>query len=118
MLALAARDRYKGGYFCWRGPSSDSGIPPPVSVRECVHVLCVCSCVYGVSRHCNVEYRKGMGMCEVGPTTQHDFDVVWKDLDFKIKVPFFLPFFVLSMLFASQAVHQCQPRPLLPLLTQ
>jgi hypothetical protein len=27
-----------------------------------------------------------MGMCEVGPTTQHDFDVVWKDLDFKIKV--------------------------------
>jgi hypothetical protein len=37
-------------------------------------------------RHCNAEYRKGMGMCEVGPTTQHDFDVVWKDLDFKIKV--------------------------------
>jgi hypothetical protein len=77
--------------------------PPPVYV--CVHISCVRSRVCGVTRHCNVEYRKGMGMCEVGPTTQHDFDVVWKDLDFKIKVPIFLPFFVLSMLFASQAVH-------------
>lgn len=105
MLALAAR---KGGGCISVGVAR---VAPPVSVRECVLVLCVCSCVYGVTRHCNVEYRKGMGMCEVGPTTQHDFDVVWKDLDFKIKVPIFLPFFVLSVLFASQAAHECQPRP-------
>jgi hypothetical protein len=52
-----------------------------------VRVLCESALIASRRlRHCNVEYRKGLGFCEVGPTTQHEFDVVWKDLDFKIKV--------------------------------
>ena len=40
----------------------------------------------GWCRNCKQHFKKTNGFCDKGPTTRHEFDIVWKDLDFKLRV--------------------------------
>ena len=50
-----------------------------------------CCAVSNVIRNCKQLFKKTNGVCDKGATTRHEFDIVWKDLDFKLRVRGLLP---------------------------
>ena len=56
--------------------------PQPHSSSSCVLVVSV----QLSARKCKKLLDRSSGFCEKGATARHEFDLVWKDLDFKLRV--------------------------------